>query len=209
MNGTLIMIAIIVFCTLIGYTVGRFIEIATVQHVYSVSTPVTYMHERLKHQSEDDYQATIAADQATISQMANALTNDSAKLKEFKQFSKKYNTQIDYNVFRANVDVGQRINERELVFTGKSSDVDVASNLSKSYAEDAIAIMQKVSNTASINVELSSQQITYDSEIDRKFGVIFMSIGLVIGLLIGLRFWFKDENRKKYYHKMMDQLSGK
>lgn len=208
-KATLMTVAIIAFCTLIGYTVGRFIEVATVQHVYLVSTPVTYMHNREKHQSEKEYQTTIATDQATIRYLNNAFRNDNAKLKEFKRFSRKYNTQIDYKTFKNNVDVKSEMNERNLIFIGKSSDIDVATNLSKSYAEDAIATMQQVSNTAAINVRISSRTSVYDTSVNNKFGVTFMLIGMAVGFVIGLCFWFQDQTRKKYYRSMIIKLNGK
>lgn len=208
LKGTLMTVAIIAFCTLVGYTVGRFIEVATVQHVYLVSTPVTYMHNREKHQSEREYQATIASDQATISYLNSAFRNDNAKLKEFKKFSRKYNTQIDYKTFKNNVDVKSEMNRRNLIFIGKSSDLDVATNLSKSYAEDAIATIQKVSNTAAINVRISSRTSVYDTSVDHKFGVTFMLIGMVVGFVIGLRFWFQNQTCQRYYRIMMIKLNG-
>jgi len=177
-RGGMIVIGILVFCAMVGYTVGRFVEVITVQHVYSVSTPVTYFHQRAKHESEDEYQGTIAADQATINYLVSVFNDESAKLKEYGTFSRKYNAQIAYQTFSNNVNVEENSNSRELLFIGRSSDSELASNLSKSYAEDSVRVIQKISNTASINVELESQITKYDIQSNQKFGMAFMYIGL-------------------------------
>lgn len=202
-------VSIIIFGALIGYTAGRFIESATVQHVYSVSTPVSYLHPRLKNESDKDYQSTIAADQATIGRLVNVFKNDSAMIKEFKAFSKKYNTSLDYSIFKSNIEIGQRSGKREIIFIGKSSDPVVAANISKSYAEDSVVTMQKISDSASINVELSAQKTIEDTSFDHKFGMIFLFIGLAIGLGLGVEYWFSDNQRRTYFYGLIDQLNGK
>lgn len=208
-QGCIVVLGVLMFCAIVGYTFGRFVEVVSVQHVYSVSTPVTYMHERGKDETTDEYDGTIAADRATINYLVNVFSNESAKLKEFKMFSQKYNTQISYQMFENNISLGEDSSARKLLFIAKSSNPELANHLSRSYAEDAVSVIQKVSDTASIDVKLDEQITSYDTYTDRKFGMIFMYLGLAVGLTLSGWFWFQDKQRRIFFKRLIERLNEK
>lgn len=200
-------LGIILFCMLFGYTIGRFVEVASIQQVYSVKTPVTYMHGRYKGQSKTSYQSTINADNATINSLVNVFNRDSQKLQEYRDFT--HNVSISYENYSDSVSVSRDGTKRVLYFIGRSSDSDVAQRMSRSYAEDAVLIIQKISTDANINVKLNSQKAEVDQSVDRHFGSVFMLFGFALGFGLAINYWSKDSRRRLFYNKMVKNLNGK